>query len=537
MGLHGPSESVLKKESFPFGVKRKENDMAESKRHILLPKKGFFTEALRELTPVVDSGGWGLAKRKGPPTPVAIKSIIAGGRDILVIHSVVPNGPKLVELDDLAAMEVDRHPDVRRLPVIKYARPLTRSIMTASYPVIAPEPMKLLGMKPSVGTEVKIRVEEVKQGTKVPVGGGLKVIAFYSAKTGEKKYTDDSGEVTLQVSGNTIERLCCERLWEWGAYRKDIPVHSPIPLELEPVSEDFTDCVRTYYPQSRFDPATGVTVGIIDTGVGPHDDLNVIGGRNTTGEPEDDYQDVGPHGTFVAGLIGSTGTRFPKLRGLAPGVRIRSYRVFGGIPGSRTSNYALVHAMFHAQSDQCDILNLSIEGEGGPNDEYLQGAITDARDNGMLVVVAAGNDSRDHVDYPAAYPGATAVSAMGCKGTFPKGAIVNMVVPRALAGTDPNEFIAAFSNIGAQISVTALGVGVLSTLPENSFGSCSGTSMAAPVVTGAAASLLSQRLDIFSMPRNRARSDAIEQLLLSNCITRGFVPEYEGRGMPDPGKV
>ena len=61
--------------------------------------------------------------------------------------------------------------------------------------------------------------------------------------------------------------------------------------------------------------------------------------------------------------------------------------------------------------------------------------------------------------------------------------------------------------------------------------------MAAPIVAGAAASLLSQNPGIYNMPRNRARSDAIEQLLLVNCIKRGFGPKYEGHGMPDPEKV
>ena len=61
--------------------------------------------------------------------------------------------------------------------------------------------------------------------------------------------------------------------------------------------------------------------------------------------------------------------------------------------------------------------------------------------------------------------------------------------------------------------------------------------MAAPVVSGAAACLLSQNPDIYDMPRNRARSDAIEQLLYNNCVLRGFGPIFEGDGMPDPGKV
>jgi subtilisin family serine protease len=502
--------------------------MAERKRYILLPREGFLHESLRHLAPV---GGTEMS-----PAPFTVKSTLAGGREVLVIDSIEADGPKLVECDDLAAAEIDRHPDVLRLPVLKYRKPLG---LRASYPLLAPDPVSLPRTK---DPGVVIRVMETKGGNKVPADSGLWVTAFsdYEKKVGDYTTTDYSGEAILQVSG-PIERLFCEKLWTWGAFRKDYPVNPINELELEPLSTNFTDCVRKYYPQSRFKPETGVSVGVIDTGVGPHDDLNVIGGRNVAeGELDhDNYQDVGPHGTFVAGLIGSTGRLFPKLRGLAPGVRIFSYRVFGeGESGVQI--FSLIHAMHYAALDKCDILNLSIESpEEGPglNHVLLQRAIIRARDKGMLVVVAAGNDNRTPVDYPAAFPHVIAVSAMGCKGTFPKGAMENMVVSDDPPGTDPNEFIASFSNVGEEINVTALGVGVLSTLPGNSFGSCSGTSFAAPVVTGAAASLLSRRPDIYILPRNRARAEKIEQLLFENCIRRGFPPTFEGHGMPDPEMV
>ena len=501
--------------------------MAESKRYILLPREGFLHEALRHLAPVGES--------EMPHAPFTVKSTLAGGRDVLVIDSIEADGPKLVECDDLAAAEIDRHPDVLRLPVLKYRRPLG---LRASYPLLAPDPVSLPTTR---GPGVTIRVMETKGGNKVPADSGLWVTAFsnYVAKIGDYTTTDHSGEATLQVSG-TVERLFCEKLWTWGAFRKDFRVDPTTDLELEPLSADFTDCVRKYYPQSRFKPETGVTVGVIDTGVGPHDDLNVIGGRCTVEkEPPNDHQDADRHGTFVAGLIGSTGRLFPKLRGLAPGVRIFSYRVFGE-GESEVQIFPLIQAMHYAALDECDILNLSIESpEQGPglNHVLLQRAIIRARDKGMLVVVAAGNDNRTSVDYPAAFPDVIAVSAMGCKGTFPKGAMENMVVSDDPPGTDPTEFIASFSNVGEQINVTALGVGVLSTLPGNSFGSCRGTSFAAPVVTGAAASLLSQRPDIYIKSRNRARAEEIEQLLFKNSITRGFPPTFEGHGMPDPAKV
>jgi subtilisin len=204
----------------------------------------------------------------------------------------------------------------------------------------------------------------------------------------------------------------------------------------------------------------------------------------------------------------------------------------------KTTNYPVIHALLQAQSDRCDILNLSLETTGERRrDEALEEAIADARDHGMIVVVAAGNDNRDAVDYPAAYPGATAVSAMGREGTFPRRALEEMTVSPPKGHKDPKEFIASFSNVGEQISVTALGVGVLSTLPGNDWGSCSGTSMAAPVVAGAAACLLSRNPAIYNMARNSARSDAIEQLLIANCVRRGFGPTFEGHGMPDPERV
>jgi subtilisin family serine protease len=385
---------------------------------------------------------------------------------------------------------------------------------------------------------------ETKKGNKAPVGSGMMVTALYSMtkNIGEKKSTDVDGEVTLRVSEDTIKRLYCEYVWGWGAFHKNFPVRPPSDLDLEPLSANFTDCVRRYYGQSRFDRDMGVTVGVIDTGVGPHVDLNVIGGLNTTGGPKNDYQDDDNHGTFVAGLIGSRGNRFPKLRGLAPGVRIRSYKVFDGGPDSG-GDYALLKALWQAISDECDIINLSIESpEDIPEEDLwnssLKATIADARRNGIIVVAAAGNDNRKPVDYPAAYPGVIAVSAMGCEETFPRGTIEEITIKRPPKGNkNSKEFIASFSNVGKQISATALGVGVLSTLPKNSFGCCSGTSMAAPIVAGAAACLLSRNPAIYGMKRDAARSEAIEKLLFANCVKRGFGPKYEGHGMPDPGKV
>jgi hypothetical protein len=534
--------SVGKIPSFLMRSDLKEHIMAKQKEYILLPRKGLFSDALRGL----EGGPLPSSRSKRSFTSSAERPGFTGGKGFRVIHSMADNGPKLVELDEEAAEKLDQDKQLRRAEKITYNLPrnkwVSKEYEISGYPfppvMIKPPPLKLGKL-----SAVTIRVMEKKNGKRVPVGNGLAVIALsdYSEKLGDHEMTNSSGKVTLNLSGNTIERLYCPNLWGWGAFLKKIPIKPTIEIDLPELSEAFIDCVRRYYKkQPRFDPGIDVTVGVIDTGVGPHKDLHLIGGFNAvTGKDEKitHFHDVDKHGTFVAGLIGSRGILYPMLRGLAPGVRIRSYRVFGG-DGTAT-NYDITKAMIIAREDKCDILNLSIESiENGLHDGALQDAIDDARNHGMIVVVAAGNDGRNHVDYPAAYQGAIAVSAMGCKETFPADALEETYVKkRNPKGNKKNEFFASFSNFGKEISVTALGVGVLSTLPRNKYGSCSGTSMAAPVVTGAAASLLSQNSVIFGKGRDLARSEAIEKLLLDNCVIRGFGPKYEGHGMPDPKKV
>jgi subtilisin family serine protease len=191
--------------------------------------------------------------------------------------------------------------------------------------------------------------------------------------------------------------------------------------------------------------------------------------------------------------------------------------------------------MIFAGAQGCDIINLSLGG--GPRDTVVEEAIRDARENGMLVVIAAGNNHRNPVEFPATYPGATAVSALGTRGCFPPGSLCEAEDVKPPHGANQNEFIAEFSNCGPQIAATAPGVGVISTLPNDRYGPYSGTSMAAPVVVGATACLLSRNPHIYVMPRNHARSDELERLVHGACRARGFGSDFEGHGLPDPAVV
>ena len=94
------------------------------------------------------------------------------------------------------------------------------------------------------------------------------------------------------------------------------------------------------------------------------------------------------------------------------------------------------------------------------------------------MIVAAGNQDRGPVSFPAADERSVAVSALGRKGTFPTGTSESGDVAGPF-GKDKKNFIAAFSNIGRAIDLTGPGVGIISTVPGG-YGVESGTSMAAP---------------------------------------------------------
>jgi len=495
----------------------------QQRQFILLPREGFMVSHGPAFDVLVKLPS--VQSTKHLPVKATLEP--AEGGAVQIIDSVAENGPKLVELDDKAAEALNKpNSPLRAVPIVNYRRP-------------DPRPRPLGGASAGIAAGLTTVVITCTDAVTSAGIANAEVIAFtsFALRAGDEGTTDAIGDVTLRLAGATIDRVYVyPPAGFWGAFRQTLAVQPTIGVTLTPVNLTYVDCVRHYYGNSRFNPSAGVQIGVVDTGVGPHNDLNLIGGVNTvTGEQTTNYQDSDIHGTHVAGLIGANGAPPTGLRGLAPNVPLRAYRVFGQ-GASDATNYAILKAMILAGQERCDIINLSLGG--GLYDDIVSEAVRDARNQGILVVVAAGNDGRKAVSYPAAYAGATAVTAMGREGNFPAGSLEEGDVLRPpYSQLDPQEFIAEFSNVGIQVAVTGPGVGALSTLPGNAFGPLSGTSMAAPVVAGAAACLLSRNPGVYAMTRDRARSDAIERLLQSHCVLRQFGMVYEGHGLPDPQAV
>lgn len=243
---------------------------------------------------------------------------------------------------------------------------------------------------------------------------------------------------------------------------------------------------------------SGVTVAVLDTGVDDHKSLRVWEHHNFT-EDSEPYDTVG-HGTHVAGLIAS---RSPYRRGIAPGVKLLSYKVLGH--SGFGSNSQVAKAVVDAVKAGADIICMSLGGPV-PSSELAE-AVKFASSEEVIVICAAGNDAGP-VNYPAALPETIAVGAVDKEGRR-----------------------CEFSCSGDEIVVAAPGQDVTSCWLNDGFATLSGTSMAAPFVAGVVALYLSACRDR-SCP-------GVRTALRETCTdvgASGRDPEY-GWGLINPREM
>lgn len=459
----------------------------------------------------------------------------AAGPVIEVVKSLSEDGAKLVVATEevLAALR-QTHPGIRVIEEQFCYRALAPRVEVprrAAASAAAAHP--LAGMT--------VVVEVIRGDTNTPLRGA-EVIAFRTDDDAFKKKSNAQGKATFTF-GTASARL--KRLYVyheepgiWGYFKSNVTIsQGKVKVELKPLDISAIDSLRQFHKAGELTAGTGVRVGIIDSGAEiDHPDLvDVIeGGANCVPESTraaDDFGPDGPHGTHVAGIIAGRGESPTGVRGIAPGAKLRIYRVFeNGNPGSGSS-FAVVDAIEQAIADKCDIINLSLGFKPGVTDDAISAALAKARNNGILAIAAAGNDGRKPVSFPGSDASCVAVSAVGRKGLFPNTATEADDVA-APFGEDSDNFVAKFSNVGADLDAAGAGVGVVSTFPGG-YGPMSGTSMASPAVAGMAARLLGAKPAILSMPRDAARTDAIRKLLTDACKSLKFGILFEGSGLPN----
>ncbi|MGH9280097.1 MAG: S8 family serine peptidase [Acidimicrobiales bacterium] len=452
--------------------------------------------------------------------------------ELRVVDSIGPDGAKLVELTPQEALRIRAQmPGLKLVPVVYYELAVAPP-KQIRVPVRAATAKGAAAGAAAAPGDIILQVVSGKNGP--PVFDAF-VIAYvdFEAGIGAQGVTDADGHVTLSLGESpiTIDRFYVYPLdTSWSLVKKNYVLKDGATVVVTPLDLGYTDGLRYFYGKSADDAGAGVAVGVVDTGIADHPDLVVAGGANTVpGENPADFGSNGrAHGTHVAGIIAARGTPPDGLRGVAPGVTLRSYRAWPQGSGS-TTNFAIAKAVDRAVADKCDLINMSFSG--GSPDPLLQAAIEDARFGGSVCVVAGGNTDRGPVAFPANEPMAVAVAAVGRKGTFPSNAAASDEIA-APYGTDKKNFAAKLSSVGPELDLTAPGVGIMSTVPGG-YGEISGTSMACPAAVGAAARIIAGT-DILGMRRDQARSDAVVSALLSAATSLGFGPEFEGQGIAAP---
>jgi len=319
------------------------------------------------------------------------------------------------------------------------------------------------------------------------------------------------------------------------------PLHGGWPVRLTTVAvaddgfEVLVPAVDLHAPDARGlaygePPAAagrGVKVGVVDTGVGPHEGLAVNGGRNTTEEQPRRWRDWDGHGTHVAGVIAATAHGW--RRGEASHVQLYAYRIFeDGV--EEASTFAIAAAIKQAALDGCDLVNLSIGG--GAADGAVRDAIEQAWGLGCVCIAATGNDGKASVAYPARYPKAVAVSAIGLRESWPPGAYLDWTLSTSVGKelAQKPSFFAKFSNRGDKVALTAPGVAIVSTIPNDRWGVMSGTSMATPVATGVLARRLAAS-PVLQMQRDARRAEAILALATDHAEDLKLPATMQGHGL------
>lgn len=304
-----------------------------------------------------------------------------------------------------------------------------------------------------------------------------------------KEYVVKTGDIESQVDGvKTYDNL---------RYSALLTPNDPI------YPQWYTDKIKA--PQA-WDTTTGsstITIAVIDTGFAlNHEEMSgrwhLNSGENGSGKESNGVDDDGngfvddwrgwdfiygdndpiagsnnpngsgvSHGTHTAGLVAATGNNNKGVASINWAAKIIPLQALGDSGSGFTSDIA--EAIEYAVDQGADIISMSL-GQSGA-DSFLKSKLDYAKNNGVLVIAASGNDGCDCILYPANYPQVLAVGA-----------------------TTSTDARASFSSFGGNLDVVAPGSGTLRTptwtasngTSAYTDGNIHGTSYATPIVAGLA---------------------------------------------------
>jgi subtilisin family serine protease len=291
-------------------------------------------------------------------------------------------------------------------------------------------------------------------------------------------------------------------------FEVDVPPQGPSKPVAEPTDTNTTygleqvDAVEAW---TEFDTkGEGAKVAVLDTGVdASHQDIDLYtenasdptypggwaefnaSGVQLNSTPRDDDQ----HGTHTSGTV-SGGNASGKYVGVAPNVDLMHGMVLGDAGGTFT---AVVAGMEWAVQEDADIISMSLGTPGGGFDPNLIEPVQNARAAGTFVIASAGNAGEGVTGSPGNVYESLSIGASNEDrdiAQFSSGQVID--TDEAWGDAAPEAWPETYINP----DVSAPGVQVVSTVPNNEYGPLSGTSMAAPHVAGVAALIQSADPDV-----------------------------------------
>lgn len=215
-----------------------------------------------------------------------------------------------------------------------------------------------------------------------------------------------------------------------------------------------------------------IKVGVLDTGIDYNNNELCIQNGVSTVDDTNSYMDYNGHGTHVAGIIKSVTTYNNNSLDIAPKIQLFAIKALDDKGNAKASS--VVAGVQWAIDHHIDVLNMSIGSE--VNSKNTRDILEKAYKSGMFIVAPVGNNgysTTSNITYPAKYDMVLSVGS------------VNKQLQRSM-----------FSSMGPELDIVALGEGVYGPSLNSSHTYESGTSMAAPYVSGLGALLLSVDKDL-----------------------------------------
>lgn len=214
--------------------------------------------------------------------------------------------------------------------------------------------------------------------------------------------------------------------------------------------------------------------GVDDDGNGYIDDVN--GYNFTSTLPSPAHENGATHGTHVTGLAAAKDNNSIGITGvMGRNIKIMTLNVFG--PNAGSSAAAIVNAINYARNNGADVINMSLGGSGTAPSVNV--ALQNAVAGGAFVAIAAGNDNIQVTSSNFVYP-------MGYAKDIEGAMAVGSLDAKTLEKSDFSNYSTTYVEIAAPGSDDDTG-GVYSTYPTSTYSYLQGTSMASPVLAGAAA--------------------------------------------------